>query len=65
MSVLFIVLPLAILIAGAFVVAFAWAARTGQFDDMDTPAMRVAMEDDDITRTRDDVSKEAREQVSG
>jgi cbb3-type cytochrome oxidase maturation protein len=46
MSVLFIVLPLAILIAGAFVAAFAWAARTGQFDDLDTPAMRVASEDD-------------------
>lgn len=46
MSVLFIVLPLAILIAGAFVAAFAWAAKAGQFDDLDTPAMRVAMEDD-------------------
>lgn len=46
MSVLFVVLPLAILIAGAFVAAFAWAAKAGQFDDLDTPAMRVAMEDD-------------------
>lgn len=46
MSVLFIVLPLAILIAGAFVAAFAWAAKSGQFDDLDTPAMRVAIEDD-------------------
>ena len=48
MSVLFIVLPLAILIAGAFVAAFGWAAKAGQFDDLDTPAMRVAM-DDDVT----------------
>jgi cbb3-type cytochrome oxidase maturation protein len=46
MSVLFIVLPLAILIAGASVAAFAWAAKAGQFDDLDTPAMRVAMDDD-------------------
>lgn len=47
MSVIFIVLPLAIFVAGAAVGAFVWAAKRGQFDDLDTPAMRVATEDDD------------------
>ena len=41
MTVLFIVLPLALVIVGAAVWAFVWAADRGQFDDLDTPAMRL------------------------
>lgn len=41
MSVLFIVVPLAVLLAASGVLAFAWAARAGQFDDVDTPAERM------------------------
>lgn len=41
MSVLFIVVPLAVLLAAGGVLSFAWAARTGQFDDVDTPAERM------------------------
>lgn len=50
MSVIFIVLPLAIVVAGAAVLAFVWASRAGQFDDLDTPAVRVAVDDDDAPR---------------
>ena len=46
MEVIFIVLPLAILLAGAFLVAFLFSARNGQFDDLDTPQIRVLMDDD-------------------
>lgn len=45
MSVLFIVVPLAVLLAGGGVVAFAWAARSGQYDDVDTPARRMLHDD--------------------
>ena len=45
MSVIFLVLPLALLIVGAAVWAFVWAARRGQYDDLETPAIR-AMQDD-------------------
>jgi cbb3-type cytochrome oxidase maturation protein len=41
MSVLFLVVPLATVIVGGAVLAFAWAARRGQFDDLDTPAVRM------------------------
>ena len=35
MSVVFIVLPLGLLLAGAAIAAFVWSARTGQLDDLD------------------------------
>jgi cbb3-type cytochrome oxidase maturation protein len=40
-SVIFLVVPLATLIVLVAVVAFAWGARRGQFDDLDTPAVRM------------------------
>jgi cbb3-type cytochrome oxidase maturation protein len=46
MSVIFVVLPLALLLAGAAVWGFIWAARHGQFDDTDTPAYRVSQDED-------------------
>lgn len=46
MSVLFIVLPLALILAGLGVAAFIWMARTGQLDDLETPAMRVLFDDE-------------------
>ncbi len=48
MEVLYILFPLALLLAGVAVVAYIWAARSGQFDDMETPAMRVLHDDEDI-----------------
>ena len=49
MSVIFLVLPLALLVVLAAVAAFAWAARRGQFDDLTTPAWRVLHEDEGPT----------------
>ena len=47
MEVLYILFPLALLMAGIAVVAYIWVARAGQFDDMETPAMRVLHDDQD------------------
>lgn len=46
MSVIYIVLPLALLVVIAAVVAYVWAARSGQFDDTTTPAVRMLFEDE-------------------
>jgi cbb3-type cytochrome oxidase maturation protein len=43
---IFVLLPLALLIAAIAVGFFIWAARTGQFDDLETPAVRMLFEDD-------------------
>lgn len=47
MSVIYIVLPLAIIAAAGAVAAFVWAVRTGQFDDLATPRVRMLYDDED------------------
>ena len=47
MNVLYLLVPLAILLAAVSVAAFGWAVRTGQFDDTETPAIRMLLDDDD------------------
>ncbi|MBI1369943.1 MAG: cbb3-type cytochrome oxidase assembly protein CcoS [Planctomycetes bacterium] len=47
MSVLYLVVPLAILLAGGALAGFAWALRGGQYDDMETPAVRMLFDDED------------------
>ncbi|MCU0689403.1 MAG: cbb3-type cytochrome oxidase assembly protein CcoS [Phycisphaerales bacterium] len=46
MSVLYLVLPLAIVIAGIFVWLFIWSVKSGQMDDLDSPARRIVLDDD-------------------
>jgi cbb3-type cytochrome oxidase maturation protein len=41
MTVLFLVLPLAVALSVLAVAAFSWATRVGQFDDLETPAVRL------------------------
>jgi cbb3-type cytochrome oxidase maturation protein len=45
MSVIFVVLPLAVLFSIVAVGLFLWAARDGQFDDLQTPALRILQDD--------------------
>ena len=45
MSVIIVMLGLALLLAAGAVMAFAAAARNGQFDDLDTPAIRAVVDD--------------------
>ena len=46
MSVLYIVVPLALLIVAGAVAAFIWATRSGQFDDLSTPGVRVLFDEE-------------------
>ena len=47
METIFVLLPLALLIALIAVGFFVWAARTGQFDDLDTPPVRMLFDDEE------------------
>ncbi len=45
MSVIYIVLPLALVLAGAAIAAFVWCACDGQMDDLDSPPGRMTHDD--------------------
>ena len=48
MNVLFLLVPLALVLAGGAAAAFRWAVRDGQFDDVETPALRILLDDEDL-----------------
>ena len=47
MDVIYALLPAMIMLALVSVVVFFWAARAGQYDDMEGPAHRILDDDDD------------------
>jgi cbb3-type cytochrome oxidase maturation protein len=47
MEVLYLLVPLALLLSAGAVAVFAWAARDGQFDDLETPAVRILLPDEE------------------
>ena len=52
MAVLYFLVPLAGLLVTGAVIAFWVAARNGQFDDLDTPPLRVLFDDDASPRSQ-------------
>ena len=46
MNIIFILIPLSIVLSIAAIWAFFWAIKSGQFDDLDSPAWRILLDDD-------------------
>jgi cbb3-type cytochrome oxidase maturation protein len=46
MEIVYLLVPLAVLLAGVIVWVFFWAVKSGQFDDLEGPAHRILMEDE-------------------
>ena len=47
MTVMFVLLPVALLFAAGALAVFLWAVRSGQLDDLDTPPLRILVDDDE------------------
>ena len=45
MNILLALIPISLVLLGIAVVAFIWAVKRGQFDDMDTPALDILRDD--------------------
>lgn len=45
MQVLILFVPMAIMVSFGFLIAFLWAARGGQFDDLETPSHRILFDE--------------------
>ena len=46
MSVIFLLIIISVVLAGGFLVAFWFALKKNQFDDLNTPAMRILFDDE-------------------
>jgi cbb3-type cytochrome oxidase maturation protein len=56
MSVIFLLIPLSVVLATAFLGAFIWAVRSGQYEDTCTPSMRLLLDDPPPAAKRADIS---------
>jgi cbb3-type cytochrome oxidase maturation protein len=45
MVVIYLLIPLSIVIAVCFLMAFIWAVRSGQYEDTHTPSLRMLWDD--------------------
>ncbi len=46
MSIIYFLIGCSVMLACIFLVAFFWAQRSGQNDDLYTPSMRILLDDD-------------------
>ena len=47
MEIVFVLLPLALILVGIAAALFIWAIRSGQYDDIETEAAKVLLDDED------------------
>jgi cbb3-type cytochrome oxidase maturation protein len=48
-SAIYIMLPVSLLLAGIALAAYIWSVRSGQFEDTQTPAMRILPDDQPLS----------------
>ena len=46
MNILLMLVPISLVLLGVAIVAFIWAVRSGQFDDLDTPSIDILADDE-------------------
>jgi cbb3-type cytochrome oxidase maturation protein len=51
-SILYLLVPLALALVGVFVALYVWSTRSGQFDDLHTPALRALLDERPSRPTR-------------
>ncbi len=45
MTILLALVPISLILLGLAIYAFVWAVRNGQYDDLDTPALDILVDD--------------------
>ena len=48
MNILFLLIPLGLVLLGLSLWGFFWAVRAAQFDDLQTPAIKILLDDEPI-----------------
>ena len=49
MDIIYLLLPVALIIVVIIIAVFFWAVKSDQFDDMEGPAYRILMDDDETS----------------
>jgi cbb3-type cytochrome oxidase maturation protein len=52
MNIIFVSIPLGLILIAVAIAAFFWAIRSGQYDDLDSPAWSILMDEDREERQR-------------
>jgi len=50
MEIIYLLLPVALIIVIIIIVVFFWAVKSDQFEDLEGPAYRILMDDDDVVK---------------
>lgn len=53
MDIIYALVPLSLILIGIAVLVFFWAVRSGQFEDLESPAHRILFDDDDLPEASD------------
>ena len=61
MSMLYVLIPLAVMLLGVAVWALLWAIKSGQFDDLESQGWSVVLDDDQKPPPLDDEDPETSE----
>ncbi len=46
MNIIHLLVPLALILGGGFLAAFIWMVKQGQYEDLETPAHRILLEEE-------------------
>ncbi len=46
MNIVYLLVPTALLLGFGFLVAFVWVASRGEYDDLETPAHRILLDEE-------------------
>ncbi len=65
MEVLYLLLPVSGVFTIIIVIALLWAVKSGQFDDLEGPAYRILMDDDETDVTKPTNNKVTQTKDSG
>ena len=53
MEILYVIIPISLVLVILIGVAFLWAVKSGQFEDMEGPAHRILMDEDEVNSDHD------------
>ena len=56
MEIIFVLIGVSVIVAGAFLGAFLWAVKSGQYDDKYTPSIRILFDEETQDKPKSEVN---------